>query len=343
MNNNTSMSATYSDFLATMEQESSENCLGNFFENLSDSHSESEWSDISSLDNINNMDLISFDDSQGVASIYEDDYFLPQDLGQTSSQTSHFDTNNFPTSVNDIIDLNEVESKSLELDYDLYMSDESGIDVSYSLDLPVIKVEGDFDNNNNNVEDGKTADDDMEEEDSTSDDEHLLQVPKRRHQRKYSSTDDTESDEDWAPEAPKYFRKKSSSKRISSVRSRIPSHRPVPQRRSPGTKLKITQWIVELLRNPNYNPKVITWVDERSGVFTIKDTAMYAKLWGKVKQNDKMTYEKLSRAMRYSYKNDELRMVPEQRLTYKFGANMVNFRAENPEDPNFQQFHKNKA
>jgi len=69
----------------------------------------------------------------------------------------------------------------------------------------------------------------------------------------------------------------------------------------------------------------------------IKDTDKYASLWGQVKQNKNMTYEKLSRAMRYSYKNNELKTVREQRLTYKFGPNMVNFRAKDPSDPNFEK------
>ena len=232
-----------------------------------------------------------------------------------------------------------------------YMTDQDHLDVSYNVTVPVIHVE-------EVVIDDENIKEEKEDEEEISVDINLLQASKRRHQRKYSSTDDTESDEEWEPEAPKYFRRKqSSSRRISICRS--PTQRPVPQRRSPGTKLKITQWIVELLRNPKYNPKVITWVDEKCGVFMIKDTVAYAKLWGKIKHNDNMTYEKLSRAMRwvkiilrsfnkiyllflsrYSYKNDELRMVPEQRLTYKFGENMINFRAENPEDPNFELIHQ---
>jgi len=248
------------------------------------------------------------------------------DSANHSSPSSPFDTNNFPTSVNDISNLIEIEPK-FKFD-NFYMSDRNSLEESYDIIVPVIKVE-----------EFVVDDENIEEEKEPSVDKNLLQASKRRHQRKYSSTDDTESDEEWEPEEPKQFRrKKSSSRRISICRS--PSQRPVPQRRSPGTKLKITQWIVELLRNPKYNPKVITWVDEKCGVFMIKDTATYAKLWGKIKHNDNMTYEKLSRAMRYSYKNDELRMVPEQRLTYKFGENMINFRAENPEDPNLELIHK---
>ena len=106
-----------------------------------------------------------------------------------------------------------------------------------------------------------------------------------------------------------------------------------------GTSQKITQWIVSLLRDPRHNPSVITWHCERDGVFVIRDTERYARLWGEVKHNTKMTYEKLSRAMRYSYRNDELEMVPEQRLTYRFGASMADWRALDSDDPNFERRH----
>ena len=70
------------------------------------------------------------------------------------------------------------------------------------------------------------------------------------------------------------------------------------QQRAPGTKLKITQWLVTRLRDPASNPSVITWEEEDRGVFRVEDSALLAKLWGEVKGNRNMTYEKLSRAMR---------------------------------------------
>jgi len=211
------------------------------------------------------------------------------EVSKPSSPSSPFDTNNFPTSVNDISNLIEIDPNFNNIE-SIYMSDCNSLDVSYDISVPVIKIE-------EHVSTSEDEANDKEDEDQITVDENMLQAMKieegkARKQRKYSSTD--ESDEEWAPEPPKYFKRKSDFKRISKT----PSRRPVPQRRSPGTKLKITQWIVELLRNPKYNPKVITWIDERQGMFMIKDTVVYAKLWGKVKGNDNMTYEKLSRAMR---------------------------------------------
>jgi len=299
-------------------------------ETFSDTHSESDWSDICMLDKIQESTIFNeakFNNNDSI-SLY------PLDQSKATSPSSPFDTNNFPTSVNDIATMIETDHNfMMENSGEFYLSDPHSLNVSYNITVPVIKVE-------EIVEDEQTVEEIKKEDDEISVDDNLLQPLKRRQQRKYSSTDETESDEEWAPAPQKCFRRKPFSVRRIST-SKTPSQRPVPQRRSPGTKLKITQWIVELIRDPKYNPKIITWVDEKRGVFMIKDTTAYAKLWGKIKQNNNMTYEKLSRAMRYSYKNDELRMVPEQRLTYKFGPNMVNFRAEDPDDPNFELVHKN--
>jgi len=324
-----------------------DNLLNNMFgdiEIFSDSHSESDWSDIGILDNL--QDSIIFDWQKEVdldtfnninTEVYVHQSMYPVEAEKSVNNSSPFDTHNFPTSVNDISNLIEIEpSFKFENSESFFMSDPNSLEVSYNITVPVIHVE-DVTTDEHAMEEDKEE----KEEDQISINENLLQPSKRRHQRKYSSTDETESDEEWAPTQKCFRRKPGGFRRIST--SKTPSPRPIPQRRSPGTKLKITQWIVELLRDPKTNPRVITWVDEKHGVFMIKNTSLYANLWGKVKQNSNMTYEKLSRAMRYSYKNDELRMIPDQRLTYKFGANMVNFRAEDPTDPNFELLHQKSS
>lgn len=55
-----------------------------------------------------------------------------------------------------------------------------------------------------------------------------------------------------------------------------------------------------------------------------------AKIWGKMKQNDNMTFEKFSRAMRYHYRQGVLVSVPTARLVYQFGKNGPDFRTSNP-------------
>merc|ERR1711953_807537 len=79
-----------------------------------------------------------------------------------------------------------------------------------------------------------------------------------------------------------------------SRRSRKPSRNPIPQQRKKGSTLKISQWIVELLRNPETNPSVIMWEDEPAGKFRVINSNAFAQLWAKVKNNPAMNYEKLS-------------------------------------------------
>lgn len=55
-----------------------------------------------------------------------------------------------------------------------------------------------------------------------------------------------------------------------------------------------------------------------------------AKLWGKMKQNDNMTFEKFSRAMRYHYRQSVLVSVPTARLVYQFGLKGPDFSTDNP-------------
>ncbi|CAF4823402.1 unnamed protein product [Pieris macdunnoughi] len=55
-----------------------------------------------------------------------------------------------------------------------------------------------------------------------------------------------------------------------------------------------------------------------------------AKLWGQMKQNENMTFEKFSRAMRYHYRQSVLVSVPTARLVYQFGHKGPDFRTDNP-------------
>ena len=172
-------------------------------------------------------------------------------------------------------------------------------------------------------------DEDDEEDDCVS-------QPRRRRSSNNSSNDG-DLDDDWKPEKRRRLSNKTRSTPVETTIYHQTSKKkpPTPQKRSAGSSCKMVQWIVSLLRDPSYNPSVITWVDELNGVFTIKDTVQYAKLWGKRKNNREMNYEKLSRGMRYYYRNGELEAIRDKRLTYKFGPTATDFRALNQEDPNF--------
>ncbi|XP_066557155.1 ETS homologous factor isoform X2 [Amia ocellicauda] len=81
------------------------------------------------------------------------------------------------------------------------------------------------------------------------------------------------------------------------------------------------EFIRDILLNPERNPGLIKWEDRSEGVFRFLKSEAVAQLWGKKKNNSSMTYEKLSRAMRYYYKREILERVDGRRLVYKFGRN----------------------
>lgn len=169
--------------------------------------------------------------------------------------------------------------------------------------------------------------------DSDWEPDNLVDVKRNTKTIKKEFTSDGESEEfdfDECKASPK-------TKRTSSGHKRVPSKNPIPQQRKKGSKQKISQWIVSLLRDPATNPTVITWEHEPSGKFKVTDSTEFARKWGEVKKNKKMNYEKLSRAMRYYYKNKEIKMVKGERLTYAFGPNMRDFHAKDRNNPNFEK------
>ncbi|KAM9807796.1 ETS homologous factor [Neosynchiropus ocellatus] len=81
------------------------------------------------------------------------------------------------------------------------------------------------------------------------------------------------------------------------------------------------EFIRDILLNSECNPGLIRWEDRTAGVFRLLKSEAVAQLWGKKKNNCRMNYEKLSRAMRYYYAKGILDRVDGQRLVYKFGIN----------------------
>uniref|UniRef100_A0A7E4VFH3 ETS domain-containing protein n=1 Tax=Panagrellus redivivus TaxID=6233 RepID=A0A7E4VFH3_PANRE len=98
-----------------------------------------------------------------------------------------------------------------------------------------------------------------------------------------------------------------------------------PRKRSQHTKgNKLWEFIRDALKDPSTCPSVVRWEDPIEGVFRIVESEKLARLWGEKKNNHKMTYEKLSRAMRTYYEKNILVPVPKtglypKKLVYKFG------------------------
>ncbi|CAN7999002.1 unnamed protein product [Ixodes hexagonus] len=87
---------------------------------------------------------------------------------------------------------------------------------------------------------------------------------------------------------------------------------------------KLWEFIRDLLLNPTTNPSLIRWERREDGIFKFVQSDKVAKMWGDRKQNPRMTYEKLSRAMRTYYGKQILEPVPKseglpKKLVYKFG------------------------
>ncbi|XP_013418988.1 ETS homologous factor isoform X3 [Lingula anatina] len=94
--------------------------------------------------------------------------------------------------------------------------------------------------------------------------------------------------------------------------------------RRPGQSAKgnhLWEFIRDILKNSMYCPRLIKWEDRKDGVFRFVQSEAVAAMWGRKKNNPGMTYEKLSRAMRYYYKRGILERVDGRRLVYKFGKN----------------------
>ncbi|XP_033905369.3 ETS-related transcription factor Elf-3-like [Acipenser ruthenus] len=81
------------------------------------------------------------------------------------------------------------------------------------------------------------------------------------------------------------------------------------------------EFIRDILISPEKNNGLMKWEDRTEGVFKFLKSEAVAQLWGQKKRNSSMTYEKLSRAMRYYYKREILERVDGRRLVYKFGKN----------------------
>ncbi|CAD5216246.1 unnamed protein product [Bursaphelenchus okinawaensis] len=98
-----------------------------------------------------------------------------------------------------------------------------------------------------------------------------------------------------------------------------------PRKRSQHTKgNKLWEFIRDALKDPSTCPTIVRWEDPEQGVFRIVESEKLARLWGEKKNNQKMTYEKLSRAMRTYYEKQILVPVPKtglypKKLVYKFG------------------------
>ncbi|XP_051890997.1 ETS-related transcription factor Elf-3-like isoform X2 [Pristis pectinata] len=114
--------------------------------------------------------------------------------------------------------------------------------------------------------------------------------------------------------------------KLSSIDCKPPKRgRGRPRKLAPrGTHL--WEFIRDILLHPEINNGLLKWEDRSEGIFKFLKSEAVAQLWGEKKKNSSMTYEKLSRAMRYYYKREILERVDGRRLVYKFGKNSSGWR-----------------
>ncbi|OWF46540.1 uncharacterized protein LOC110455599 [Mizuhopecten yessoensis] len=113
----------------------------------------------------------------------------------------------------------------------------------------------------------------------------------------------------------------------NSIKSSDKQKRKRPGRKKGQTSSVYHLWefIRDLLQNPEHCPKIIKWEDEDEGIFRVLKSTEVANEWGSMKKNKtKMTYEKLSRSLRYSRKEGYFDDIPKDRglpkkLCFKFG------------------------
>ena len=76
------------------------------------------------------------------------------------------------------------------------------------------------------------------------------------------------------------------------------------------------EFLAELLVSSS-SSDVIRWEDQSALKFKVVDPKRLAERWGQEKGKAGMTWEKMSRAVRYYYKTNIVAKVRGQRLTYR--------------------------
>uniref|UniRef100_A0A7E4VQ29 ETS domain-containing protein n=1 Tax=Panagrellus redivivus TaxID=6233 RepID=A0A7E4VQ29_PANRE len=83
-------------------------------------------------------------------------------------------------------------------------------------------------------------------------------------------------------------------------------------------QVHLWQFLLELLLAGGLNDHIIQWTGNAAYEFKILDPEMIAIKWGIRKNKPKMTYEKLSRGLRYYYERKLLQKTQRKKYVYRF-------------------------
>lgn len=97
---------------------------------------------------------------------------------------------------------------------------------------------------------------------------------------------------------------------------KIRVNRVISSNKASYTNINLWSFLLELLTDKAYYD-VIRWVNDEGEFHMVRPDAV-ARLWGEKKQKKNMTYEKLSRALRYYYEGNMISKVFGRRFVYKF-------------------------
>eukprot|EP00111_Clytia_hemisphaerica_P021922 TCONS_00064454-protein len=115
---------------------------------------------------------------------------------------------------------------------------------------------------------------------------------------------------------------------IKTFEIKVESGKPDPpqKRRSSSEdsndKIRLYEFVLQLLNEERAD--CIRWLCPIEGEFEITNSAKIAQLWGEVKKNPTMTYEKFARALRHYYKLGILiNYKHKEKLRYKFSQDIL--------------------
>ncbi|XP_057304963.1 ETS-related transcription factor Elf-5-like isoform X2 [Hydractinia symbiolongicarpus] len=88
------------------------------------------------------------------------------------------------------------------------------------------------------------------------------------------------------------------------------------------SKVRLYEFVLQLLNEESTD--CVRWLCPKEGEFEITNSSKIASLWGKVKKNPNMTYEKFARALRHYYKLGILiNYKHKEKLRYKFSKEIL--------------------